>query len=478
MRAADAPPLEAMTTTNATTSKLNELATRSVGRLLWVYSLPAVVGMLVMQLYNVVDRAFIGHVVGKEAIAGLTITFPVMNITTALGVLIGAGAAARVSILLGNGNPGAARRVLGNALTLTILIGAAYLSVFALCIDDILRLFGATPVSLPYAREFMIWILPGLFMMNLTYSFNNIMRASGFPTKAMVTMLIGAGLNIVLAPLFIYVLGWGIKGAAIGSDISMAVTTFFVMHHFVSTPGEVHYTRGIYRLRAGVIWSIIGIGAAPAIVNVASCLINIFINKNLIDRGGDDAVASAGVFVTFTSLIVCVIIGICQGMQPVVGYNYGAGLFHRLKRAYLLAVGASTAVCCVGFGVGMLWPESVAAVFNSDPDFVAHTGRSLTMAMTAFWMVGYQIVSTNFLQSIGRVGFSIVLSLSRQVIFLLPILYLMVRRMGLDGIWYSFPISDVCATVVTTLLIVIEFRRLRRLAGAQEREPRLTPRDT
>lgn len=449
-------------TTTTTDSRLDRLATGSIGRLLWDYSLPAVIGMLVMQLYNVVDRAFIGHVVGKEAIAGLTITFPVMNITTALGVLIGAGASARVSILLGNGNPAGARRVLGNALTLTIIIGLAYLTAFAVYIDDILRLFGATDVTLPYARSFMMWILPGLFMMNLTYSFNNVMRASGYPTKAMVTMLIGAGLNMLLAPLFIYVLGWGIKGAAIGSDISMAVTTFFVMHHFVRTPGEVHYSRGIYRLRPAVILSIVGIGAAPAIVNVAACLINIFINRNLIAFGGDDAVASAGVFVTFTSLLVCVIIGICQGMQPVVGYNYGAGLLHRLRRAYLLSVGASTVVCLVGFAVALACPRAVAMIFISDPELVHSTGRALTIAMLAFWMVGFQIVSTNFLQSIGKIGFSILLSLSRQVLFLLPILYMMVRHFGLDGIWYSFPVSDLCATAVTVILIAIQFRRLSR----------------
>lgn len=442
-------------------SRLNRLATAGVGRLLWQFSLPAVVGMLVMQLYNVVDRAFIGHVVGKEAIAGLTITFPVMNITTALGVLIGAGASARVSILLGGRNHDGARRVLGNALTLTVIIGLAYLATFALLIDPILRLFGADDVTLPYARSFMMWILPGLFMMNLTYSFNNVMRASGYPLKAMVTMLIGAGLNVALAPLFIYVLDWGIKGAAIATDIAMAVTTYYVMTHFIRSDSPVRFSAGTYRLRRGVVWSIVGIGAAPAIVNVATCVINIFINRNLMAYGDVDAVASAGVFVTFASLLVCVIIGICQGMQPVVGYNYGACLNGRVKRAYRLAVIAATAVSAAGFAVAMTCPKAVASVFLPDSDVVAASARSLSIAMLAFWMVGYQIVSTNFLQAIGKIGRSITLSLTRQVIFLLPILYFLVGRMGLDGIWYSFPISDVCATVVTTVIILLQFRRLK-----------------
>lgn len=444
-------------------TRIQQLATMGVGRLLWIYSLPAVVGMLVMQLYNVVDRAFIGHVVGTHAIAGLTITFPVMNITTALGVLIGAGASARISILLGNNNPAGARRVFGNALTLTILIGILYLGVFAIFMDRILMLFGATEVSLPYARDFMTWILPGLFMMNLTYSFNNVMRASGYPTKAMVTMFIGAGLNVILAPIFVYLLQWGIKGAAIATDISMAVTTFFVMRHFANHDRDIRYSHGIYTLDRHTVLSIIGIGAAPSIVNVAACVINVFINRSLISLGGDDAVTSAGVFITFTSLLVCVIIGICQGMQPIVGYNYGARQYGRLKRTFWLATAAATTVCVIGYAVGMLAPKFVAVIFIPDPALVDSTAHYLRIAMAVFWLIGLQIVATTFLQSIGRVAASIILSLSRQILFLLPILYIMIHLKGLDGIWLSFPMSDVCSTTVAAILIAIEFRRINRL---------------
>lgn len=428
-----------------------------------------------MQLYNFVDRALIGHYGGpdgaasQEAIAGLTITFPVMNITTALGVLIGAGAAARVSIFLGNGNIQSARNVLGNALTMTIVLGLIYLSVFTIFLDDLLLLFGATETNLPFAHEFMIYILPGLFLMNLTFSFNNIMRASGFPIRAMVTMFIGGVINIILVSILLIGFKTGIKGAAIASDIAMAVTTIFVMGHFFRNSGPVTWTPGTYRLHRSIVIGIVGIGAAPCIVNVAACLINIFINSNLkslgalSEIGADGALASAGVFVTFTSMIVSGIIGICQGMQPIVGYNFGARQFHRLRRTFWLAVTASTIVCFIGWVLSIVCPQAIAKLIIPDEDLSRQTAHILSIAMSMFWMIGFQIVSTNFLQSVGRVGFSIALSLARQVIFLLPIMYFMVHHYQLDGLWLSFPTSDVCATVVSAILIFLEFREIRRL---------------
>ena len=317
--------------------KLRELAEMPVGRLLWKYSLPAVVGMLVVQLYNVIDRIVIGQVVGAKAIAGLAITFPVMNIATALGVLVGAGASARISLFLGAGDTDRARKVLGNSLTLTLIIGTIYIGLFAVFLSPILRLFGADEATLPYARDFMEYILPGLLMTNLTFSFNNMMRASGYPMKAMATMFVGCGLNILLAPLFVWALGLGIKGAAIATDISMTVSMLFVMRHFcVRRHGPVVFARGIYRPDSKLIWGIIGIGAAPSIVNVASCVINIFLNNALRDYGGYEALAAAGIFVTYTSMLCCIVIGICQGMQPVIGFNYGNGQPDRVRRTCLL----------------------------------------------------------------------------------------------------------------------------------------------
>ena len=445
--------------------RLNEFVERPIGRLLWQYSLPSVVGMVVMALYNIVDRVFIGHVVGPDAIAGLTITFPVMNITTAIGVLIGGGAAARVSIMLGNNDHDGALKVMGNALVLTILNAAIYLTLFVLFMDDMLRAFGASDVTLPYAREFMYYMLPGLFFINITFSFNNIMRASGFPKKAMYTMLIGAGLNIILDPIFIYGLDMGIKGAAITTDISMLVSAIFVMSHFSLKESTLRYRRGIYRLRWNVVYGIIAIGAAPAIVNVASCMINIIINNSLLRYGGDNAVAAAGIFSTYASVLVSIIIGLTMGLQPIIGYNYGARRIDRLKKAFKLAVIAATVICVLGWAGGITVPKLIARCFTADSNLIDVTGNALSIAMVCFWMVGFQIISTTLFQSLGKAGKAIFLGLTRQVLFLIPMLYILQYYFGLNGIWMSFPSGDLCATVVTGIMVWSQFKSLNREIG-------------
>jgi len=442
--------------------RLQELATEPVGKLLLRYSLPAVVGIVVMQLYNIVDRVFIGQVVGTDAIAGLAITFPVANISTALGVLIGAGASARVSIMLGNKDEESALRVTGNALVLTIVIGAVYIGLLYAFLDDLLYMFGATSTNLPYARDMMLYVLPGMFLTNIAFSFNNIMRASGFPMRAMVTMFIGAGVNVVLDPIFIYVLDWGIKGAALATDIAMGVSAVFVMWHFIRGRGVVRFKRGIYRLDRRVIMGIVGIGAAPSIVNLAGCLINILINNTLNRYGGSDAIASAGVFVTVTSFVVAFIIGVCQGMQPIVGYNYGAGHYGRLKRVFMLAMAVATGVSVFGWGLGMLVPAEITRAFLTDDVMVARTAGFLTISMSMFWMVGVQVVSTTFFQSIGKVGKSIFLSMTRQVLFLIPALLILPGIYGLKGIWMCFPASDVAAFAVTMVMVAWQLRHLRQ----------------
>lgn len=441
--------------------RLRRLAGEPVGRLLWQFSIPAIVGILVMQLYNLVDRIFIGQVVGDNAIAGLAITFPVANIATALGVLVGAGAGARISIALGSGNPSRARLIAGNALTLLLINGTVYISVFAIFIDPILTLFGATPETIPYARDMMLFVLPGLLLTNLAFSFNNVMRAAGFPGKAMVTMFIGAIVNIALDPLFIYVFDWGIKGAAIATDIAMAASCIFVMAHFVKPHGEVYFERGTYGLRREIVVSVFSIGAAPFIVNIASCLINILINHTLNSYGGSSAIASAGVFVTVTAVVCATIIGLCQGMQPIVGYNFGAGLYGRMKRTFLLAALAATAICLLGFVASLTVPDRMASVFLNSESLIHSTGRALTIAMSMFWMVGFQIVATTFFQSIGRAGKSIFLSLTRQVLFLIPMILILPRIYGIEGIWMSFPASDILAFIVTLILVVVQLRQLK-----------------
>ncbi|MDE6861004.1 MAG: MATE family efflux transporter [Duncaniella sp.] len=443
---------------------LSELRTAPVGKLLWRYSLPAVVGMVVMSLYNVVDRIFIGQGVGPEAIAGLAITFPVMNLSTALGVLIGAGGSARISILLGSKDYVGAQRVLGNALSLLFLVICCYLSVFAIFLDDILLAFGASDVTLPYAHDFMLYILPGMFMANLSFTFNNFMRASGYPVRAMVTMFIGAGMNVILAPIFIFGLKMGIKGAAIATGISMTLSAVFVMSHFFSQKSSLRFTGNLYMYMPDmkVALSIISIGAAPSLVNAAACFINVIINKTLYAHGGDIAVGAAGIFTTYTSLMTMVVVGICQGMQPIIGYNYGAGQIYRLKRTFWLAVGVSTLVVTFGQLVGLLFPQWIGRAFTTDPSLIAEITRCLKISLCAFTVVGFQVVSTTLFQSIGKAGASIFLSLTRQVIFLIPLLLCLPPYMGLDGVWAAFPTSDAFATIVTMSMIAVQMSKFRK----------------
>ena len=451
--------------------RLTELAEGRVGRLLFDYSLPAVVGMLVMSLYNDIDRIFIGQGVGADAIAGLAITFPVMNLSTALGVLIGVGASARVSILLGAGNHAGAERVLGTSLTLILLIATVYISIFAWKLDDILVAFGASEATLPYAHDFMYYLLPGMLMMNISYSFNNIMRGSGYPGRAMFTMFIGAGCNLVLAPIFIFWLDMGIRGAAIATDISMAISAYFVMHHFWRKDVTLRFHRGTFRPQWGVVLSIISIGAAPSLVNAAQCIINIILNRALYESGGDHAIAAAGIFTTYASLLTMTVLGICQGMQPIVGYNYGAHRYDRLKRAYMLATAASTVICVGGGLFGMTGGGIIARAFTTDADLIDITADAFSKTFLAFGVVGFQIVTTNFFMSVGKAGRSIVLSLSRQVLFLIPLLMVMPPLWGLDGVWYAFPVSDLFATLVTAILVVGFFYNLNRTAAARRLQP-------
>ena len=440
--------------------KLRDLATLPVGRLLWRYSLPAVTGMLVMSLYNVVDRIFIGQGVGPEAIAGLAITFPVINVTTALGVLVGAGASSRVSILLGEGRHSDAERTLGNSLTLLVIFATCYMALFYTFLDPVLILFGASDATLPYARDLISALLPGLFMTNLAFSLNNIMRASGYPARAMMTMVIGAAVNIVLDPIFIFGLDMGIRGAAIATDIAMGVSAVFVFAHFFRRDVTLRFRRGTFALNGRTVWAIITIGAAPSVVNFAAGFINIIINKTLVLHGGDMAVGAAGIFTTYASLLTTFVLGICLGMQPIVGYNFGAGNTGRLRRAFMLAVIAATVVSVLGFIGAETMPGLIARAFTVDTALIDVTASGLRTAMGCFFVVGFQIVSTTLFQSIGAAAKSVFLSLTRQVLILIPLLLLLPDTMGVRGVWMSFPLSDLVATIITAAMIAWQLRHM------------------
>lgn len=442
---------------------LEELGTAPVGRLLLKYSLPAVVGTVVSAVYNIVDSIVIGHAIDDpNVVAGIAVTFPVMNITTALGMLIGAGAATRVSIVLGQNDRRVAEIILGNCIQLTVIIGLLYAGVFAVFMDPVLRMFGASENSLPYAREFMLWVLPGSVLMNMTFSYNNVMRASGYPGKAMLTNMIGAILNCILAPLFLFVFEWGIRGAAIATDISMFVTAVWVMSHFFNKKNTLHFTRGTYRFNWPIIRSVLYIGMAPFLINICGSAINAIVNNSLLDYGGDDAIASVVVFNRYVTVFIFVVIGICQGMQPIVGYNYGSGRYQRLFKTFWLAAASGVVITSLGSIIGALNPRAIAAMFMQDESQIECAVNCIRITTISFWMVGFQVVSTNFFQALGMAGKAMFLSLSRQIIFMIPLLYILPHFFGLDGVWSSYPISDVLATIVTGTMLAVQIRKIKR----------------
>lgn len=439
-----------------------ELGSRPVGKLLFKYSIPAVVGMVVQALYNIIDSMVIGHAIDDpNVVAGIAVTFPVMNLATALGMLIGAGSATRISIVLGQKDHRRAQLILGNSVQLTIYIGLAYITVFALFLDKILMLFGASPNTLPYAHEFLMWLLPGMVLMNLTFSYNNVMRATGYPRLAMYTNLLGVAINLVLAPTFLFGFKMGIRGASIATDIAMLVTAIFVMRHFFKRDSEVHFERGIYRIRRDIIKSIIYIGLSPFLINVAGSVVNAIINNSLLRYGGDNAIAAVVVFNRYVTVFVFIIIGICQGMQPILGYNYGSGNFTRLFSTLKKAAVSATVVTVIGSAVGVLFPAAIASMFMQDAAQISCAVMCLRITALMFWIVGYQIVVTNFFQSLGMAAKSVFLSLTRQIIFMIPMLLILPPLWGLNGVWACFPVCDFMSAVVATVFLIVQVKRIR-----------------
>ena len=449
-------------TQSADKSRMLELGSRPVGKLLFKYSIPAVVGMVVQALYNIIDSMVIGHAIDDpNVVAGIAVTFPVMNLATALGMLIGAGSATRISIVLGQKDHRRAQLILGNSVQLTIYIGLAYITVFALFLDKILMLFGASPNTLPYAHEFLMWLLPGMVLMNLTFSYNNVMRATGYPRLAMYTNLLGVAINLVLAPTFLFGFKMGIRGAAIATDIAMLVTAIFVMRHFFKRDSEVHFERGIYRIRRDIIKSIIYIGLSPFLINVAGSVVNAIINNSLLRYGGDNAIAAVVVFNRYVTVFVFIIIGICQGMQPILGYNYGSGNFTRLFSTLKKAAVSATVVTVIGSAVGVLFPAAIASMFMQDAAQISCAVVCLRITALMFWIVGYQIVVTNFFQSLGMAAKSVFLSLTRQIIFMIPMLLILPPVWGLNGVWACFPVCDFMSAVVATVFLIVQVKRIR-----------------
>ena len=438
-----------------------ELGTKPVGRLLTQYALPAIVAMTASSLYNIIDRAMIGQVVGAEAIAGLGITFPFMNLSAAFGAAVGVGASTCISVKLGQKDYETAEHLLGNTVTLNLIIGFAFMAVSLIFLDPILRFFGASDVTLPYAREFMTVILLGNMMTHMYFGMNAVLRAAGKPRHAMYATLFTVGMNIVLVVAFVWWLRWGIRGAALATVTSQTMALCWQMRLFADRRELLHLRRGIYRLKFNLVRNIIAIGISPFLMNVTACLVVIFMNNQFVRYGGDMAVGAYSIANSVVMVLFMFVMGMNQGMQPIVGYNYGSQQFDRMFRCLWLTIGTATVILLAGWSVSMLFPTQIARVFTTDQTLIEMAARGIRLNMVVFFVVGSQAVITNFFQCIGLVKVSIFLSLSRQLILLIPMAYIFPLFMGLDGVWYSMAASDFGSFSMTLPLLWWYVRKLK-----------------
>ena len=447
---------------NDNRQKALELGQKPVGWLLWQYALPAIVAMTASSLYNIIDRASIGQVVGPEAIAGLGITFPFMNLSAAFGSAVGVGASTCISVKLGQRDYTTAQHLLGNTVTLNLIIGTLFMVVCMVFLDPILRFFGASDVTLPYAREFMQVILVGNIITHMYFGMNAVLRAAGKPRHAMNATLFTVGMNIVLVFVFVWWLKWGIRGAALATVTSQTMALCWQMSLFANKQELLHLKRGIYGLKANLVKNILAIGVSPFLMQSTSCIIVIFMNNQFFRYGGDMAVGAYSIANSVVMALFMFVMGITQGMQPIVGYNFGAMKYDRMMRCLWLSITAATSILLVGWTMGMLFPRQIARIFASDPTLVEMSAHGIVLDMLGFFVVGSQAVITNFFQCIGKVKISIFLSLSRQLIVLLPLAYILPTFWGLDGVWYSMPMSDFVSFAMTIPILIWYLRKLKR----------------
>ena len=438
-----------------------ELGTKPVGKLLLQYALPAIIAMSASSLYNMVDSIFIGQGVGPLAISGLAITFPFMNLSGAFGAAIGVGSSTLISVRLGQKDYGTALHIFGTCICLNIITGLCFALLSLVFLDPILIFFGASELTIPYAREYMQIILLGNVVTHLYLGLNAVLRSASKPRQAMFATVFTVVLNTLLDPLFIYVFHWGIRGAAIATVLAQLIALAWQFRLFSNKNFIVHFERGIYTLKRNIVGSILGIGMSPFLMHVTACLIVIIFNKSLYHYGGDLAVGAYGIVNRITFLFFMVIFGLNQGMQPIAGYNYGAMHYDRLLLVVRYTLTGATIVSCLGWVVSVFMPYYCARIFTTDTTLIALAEHGLRIANIAVPVVGCQMVITNFFQSIGKAKVSIFLSLSRQLLFLLPVLLFLPPLIGLDGVWLSFPISDFIAFLVAVLIMARYIRRLK-----------------
>ena len=454
-------------------SKTLSLGTDNIGKLLFNYATPAIIAMASSSLYHLIDSAFVGHGVGGEAIAGMAITMPIMNIGAAFGAMVGVGAGARISLRLGEGNKAAAEKTLCNAVILNIIIGFTIMATMLTFLDDILVLFSggkASAETLAYAKDFMQIILLGNVTMHLYLGMNDMIRSSGNPRKSMAIMLTSVAVNLALNPLFIFVFGWGIKGSAIATVIAQFISFLLALSHFCSKKSFLRFKREAFHFDWKIVGNILSIGLAPFLMNICASIVVAFVNTAMLKYGGADMYVGAyGIVNRIVLLFIMVIQGLNQGMQPIVGYNYGAKNYARVRKAVYMTIGCGVVIATLGFILGETIPHIIAQAFvdsskgGNEKLIVDAAAEGLRLVLMVFPLVGFQIVVGGFFQYIGKAPLAILMSLTRQLLFLLPLLSLLPRQLGAQGVWISMPIADTVSIILAFVLFVWQMRKIKQL---------------
>ena len=439
------------------------LGTEKIGKLLVQYATPAIIAMTASSLYNIVDSIFLGHGVGPLAISGLAISFPLMNVLAAFGSMVGVGATTLVSVKLGQKDYEGANKVLGNVVVLNAIIGIVMTFAFLLTLDPILYFFGASSETIAYARDYMRIILYGNVITHMYFGLNGVLRSSGFPKLAMYATLASVVINTILNPIFIFGLGWGIKGSAIATVIAQTISLVYQVIHFSNKQQLIHFREGIYRLEKDIVKGIISVGLSPFLMNLCSCLIVILINRGLKQYGGDMAIGAYGIANRVVFFFVMIIMGFNQGMQPIAGYNYGAKQFDRVMAVTKLTMYYATAIATLGFVLCEFMPVYIVRMFTYYPELISASVFGLRIDMAVFPIIGFQMVSTNFFTSIGMAKKAIFLSLTRQMLFLVPGLIILPPLLGTFGVWLSIPIADAAAVVVTSVVFIRQIQKFKAI---------------
>ena len=423
------------------------LEKQDVGKLLRSYAVPAMVNMVVMALYNIVDRIFIGQGAGAMAICGLALTLPCVSLMTTIGTLTGVGVASRVSSAFTLRNIPLACKALGNALLLNVILLALY------HLDTILLAFGGSEQTIPYAHNYLSIIIPGSLLTNLNFTCCNAFRAAGFSHKSMMIILTGVIVNILLDPILIFGFQLGIEGAAIATVISMAVSSALILKHFHCPANQLRLKLSDFSPHILLLVSIIGIGMAAFIMNITTSMVNIIMNRYLVNYGGDYAIGAYGIISCYSVLVATLMMGICQGMQTIVSYNFGTGNFLRTRRTLELSIQIGTLIVCTGFIIGELFAPWLISIFTSNEMLITLSTGGLRLTFLMMPLIGYQIIATSFFQSINKAPQAIIMNISRQFVFLIPALGIFSRLWGLTGIWLAIPFADLMATLITTLFL-------------------------